>query len=88
MCHLVTRWNNIHGIHTPDDFVNGYRRKYLINTHRVDPYDIGSADRYIEALRIWNLPSLDPRRARYAGDYGWRILLSDLEATTTKPVPW
>jgi hypothetical protein len=93
MCDRVTRWNDIRGIITPDDFKEGYRRKYLINIHRVDPDDVTNADRYIEIFQNWNLPARledgtpNPSR-RYGGDDGYRRFKNDLEALTPRPVRW
>lgn len=90
MCDRVTLWNDIRGIRTPDDFVEGYRRRYLINTHKFDPEDKTNAERYIEILHNWNLPAfLDDDRTqpntqrRYNGDSGYSRFVNDLQATFT-----
>lgn len=90
MCDRVTRWNDIRGINTPDDFMPGYRRKYLIRIFKFDPDDKTNADRYIEILHNWNLPShLDDDRLipntqrRYNGDAGYSRFVNDLDATFT-----
>ncbi|SRR5260221_5137793 len=94
MCHLVIRWNNIRNIHTPPDFQEGYRRKYLINTYGIDLNDHTNADRYCEILQNWVLPAFledgetpNPKR-RYNGDGGYNRFIRDLEALKPKPVPW
>ena len=96
MCHLVTRWNNIRNIHTPPDFKEGYKRKYLINIHGIDPDDRTNADRYCEILQNWNLPVerledgtiLPNPKSRYNGDDGYSRFINDLDETFAKPVPW
>lgn len=87
LCDQVTRWNDIQNIRTPDDFKPGYRRKYLINIHGVDPDDHTSADRYVEILHNWCLPADDPQR-RYKGDGGYRRFVDDLANIKPKPMRW
>jgi len=92
----VIRRNNIRNIITPPDFQEGYRRKYLINIHGIDPDDRTNLDRWFEIYDNWLLPALtlpDGRRLpnparRYNGDGGYNRFIRDLEALKPKPVPW
>ena len=72
---------------TPDDFEPGYRRKYLINIHGIDPDDHTNAERYIETIENYLLPNSDPNRC-YNGDAGYRRFINDFDGTKVKPIAW